>query len=129
MLQILRQAVLRRPNYGFVLSLCLMLPLQTISAANNLNLPSLGDHTSGIISLEQERILGQSFLRSIRAQAPLVSDPVLQEYVELLIYRLASHSQLQDRRLDLIIIDNKSLNAFAASSVMVRNFFVVLSFT
>ncbi len=85
-----------------------------VIAAQNQNLPSLGDHTSGIISLAKERELGQGFLRSIRAQAPLVNDPVLQEYLELLIYRLASHSQLEDRRLDLVIIDNKTLNAFAA---------------
>ena len=85
-----------------------------IAAANSQNLPNLGDYTSGIISLAEERELGQNFLKSIRAQAPLVTDAVLQEYLELLIYRLASYSELQDRRLDLVIIDNKSLNAFAA---------------
>ena len=97
-----------------LLGLCLLGSTQAIFAANNLNLPSLGDHSSGIISLEQERTLGQHFLRSLRAGAPLVDDPILQEYLELLIYRLASHSQLQDRRLDLVIINNKTLNAFAA---------------
>ncbi|MDP7313433.1 MAG: M48 family metalloprotease [Pseudomonadales bacterium] len=97
-----------------LLGLCLLGSTQAIFAVNNLNLPSLGDHSSGIISLEQERTLGQHFLRSLRAGAPLVDDPILQEYLELLIYRLASHSQLQDRRLDLVIINNKTLNAFAA---------------
>jgi predicted Zn-dependent protease len=77
------------------------------------NLPSLGDYTSAIISLEQEYELGQSFLRALRSQAPLLSDPVMQEYLELLIYRLASFSSLEDRRLTLAIINNESINAFA----------------
>ena len=98
----------------FLLAFCLLWPGQQTVAASNQNLPNLGDYTSGIISLSQERILGQQFLRSLRAGAPLVFDPILQEYVELLIYRLASNSQLEDRRFDLVIIDKKSLNAFAA---------------
>ncbi|MFT6432399.1 MAG: putative Zn-dependent protease [Candidatus Azotimanducaceae bacterium] len=87
---------------------------QQALAAQEQNLPSLGDTTSGIISLDQERELGQDFLRSIRAQAPPVSDPLLQSYLEHLIYKLASHSQLQDRRLDLVMINNFTINAFAA---------------
>ena len=82
-------------------------------AADN-DLPTFGDSTSGIISLEQERALGQQFLRSIRAQAPTLDDPILQDYLEHLIYKLASNSQLKDRRIDLILIENPTLNAFAA---------------
>ncbi|MBD3647060.1 MAG: M48 family metalloprotease, partial [Pseudomonadales bacterium] len=85
----------------------------TWAGPNDQNLPRLGDSTSGIISLEQERKLGQEFLRSLRAQAPTVSDALLKDYLGHLIYRLASHSRLEDRRLDLIIIDHTELNAFA----------------
>lgn len=77
------------------------------------NLPTLGDHTSGIVSLEQEYALGQSFLRMLRAQAPLLHDPLMQDYLEHLIYRLASHSALQDRRITLAIIKDPTINAFA----------------
>ncbi|MEX0943866.1 MAG: M48 family metalloprotease [Pseudomonadales bacterium] len=83
-------------------------------AADTRNLPQLGDRASSIISLEQERELGQDFLRSLRAQAPTISDPILQEYLEHLIYKLALNSELQDRSLELIIIDADSINAFAA---------------
>jgi predicted Zn-dependent protease len=82
------------------------------ASAAQQNLPNLGDPTSGIISLKQERELGQQFLRSVRAQAPTLDDPVLQDYLEHLIYRLASNSQLSDRQLDLVIINNATLNAF-----------------
>ena len=88
--------------------------LWSLALSANQDLPSFGDSTSGIISLDQERRLGQQFLRSIRAQAPTLDDPILQDFLEHLIYRLASHSQLEDRRLDIVIIRNGSLNAFAA---------------
>ena len=83
-------------------------------AAPKQDLPVIGDTNSALISLEMERELGQEFLRSLRGQTPTVSDPLLKDYMEFLIYNLASHSQLQDRRLELVIIDSAELNAFAA---------------
>ncbi len=80
----------------------------------DLNLPELGDRVSGVISLEQERILGQGFLEQVYAQAPLIYDPIIQEYTELLIYRLSETSQVEDREFSIVLIDDKSLNAFAA---------------
>ncbi len=99
-----------------VLTIALLLSGPSLSAlaAEQHNLPTLGDSTSGIISLNQERALGQHFLRSVRARTETVDDPILQDYLEHLIYRLASNSQLTDRRIDLIIIKSPSLNAFAA---------------
>lgn len=92
----------------------LIIIIWSLTLSANQNLPTFGDSTSGIISLDQEHRLGQQFLRSIRAQAPTLDDPILQDFLEHLIYRLASHSQLTDRRLDLVIIRNGTLNAFAA---------------
>ncbi len=83
----------------------------SFSASNDL--PSLGDATSGLISLEQEHILGRSWLRNLRRQASTLHEPVLTEYTENLIYRLASKSQVNDRRFEIVLLDNKQLNAFA----------------
>ena len=84
------------------------------SQEKDLNLPNLGDRVSGVISLEQERLLGQSFLEQVYAQAPLINDPIIQEYTELLIYKLSETSQVKDRQFTIVLIDEKSLNAFAA---------------
>jgi predicted Zn-dependent protease len=35
------------------------------------------------------------------------------DYLENLIYELITHSQLQDRRVDIVIVDNPTINAFA----------------
>tara|TARA_B100001971_G_C18250922_1_gene578134 strand:+ start:79 stop:1563 length:1485 start_codon:yes stop_codon:yes gene_type:complete len=91
----------------------LLAPVSLLAAPPQ-ELPVIGDTTSGLISLDMERELGQAFLRSLRSQAPTVSDALLKDYLEFLIYRLAYHSQLQDRRLDLVVIDSPQLNAFAA---------------
>ena len=84
------------------------------SQEKDLNLPNLGDRVSGVVSLEQERIIGQGFLEQVYAQAPLINDPIIQEYTELLIYRLSETSQVKDRDFTIVLIDEKSLNAFAA---------------
>ena len=81
---------------------------------NPSELPTFGDRLSGTISIEKERKLGQQFLRSLRAQAPILDDPILQDYLEHLIYRLAVHSELEDKRIDLVLIKNQNINAFAA---------------
>ena len=95
--------------------LLLLLTAQPIySQTKDLNLPDLGDRVSGVISLEQEKILGQGFLEQVYAQAPLINDPLVQEYTELLIYRLSETSQVKDRTFTIVLIDDKSLNAFAA---------------
>ena len=84
------------------------------SQEKDLNLPNLGDRVSGVVSLEQERMIGQGFLEQVYAQAPLINDPIIQEYTELLIYRLSETSQVKDRDFTIVLIDEKSLNAFAA---------------
>ncbi|MBQ74507.1 MAG: peptidase M48 [Gammaproteobacteria bacterium] len=105
-------------NMLSALILLSLLPLSLAAggavAADSQNLPELGDATSGIVSLAKEREIGQDFLRSLRAQAPTLDDPILQDYLEHLMYRLASYSQLQDRRLDVVLIDSPVINAFAA---------------
>ena len=90
--------------------------LANTSQADNsvLNLPNLGDASSGIVSLPQEHNLGQRFLRSVRSQVISMDDPLLVDYLEHLIYRLSSFSEVEDHRLYIILIKNPLINAFAA---------------
>lgn len=78
------------------------------------DLPSLGDSSSGIVSPEQEHQLGRAWLSLLRAQVPQLSDPQLKDFVERSVYKLAESSQLQDRRLEFVLLDSPQLNAFAA---------------
>lgn len=78
------------------------------------DLPSLGDASSAIVSPQQEHQLGRAWLSMLRGQVAQLSDPQLKDFVETTVYRLAETSQLQDRRLEFILINSKELNAFAA---------------
>ena len=78
------------------------------------DLPSLGDSSSSIVSPEQEHQLGRAWLGLLRGQVPQLNDPQLKDYVEASVYRLAETSQLQDRRLEFVLLNSPQLNAFAA---------------
>jgi predicted Zn-dependent protease len=78
------------------------------------DLPMLGDASSAMVTPLQEHQLGRAWLALLRSEVGQLSDPELKDYVETSVYRLAETSQLQDRRLEFILIDSKELNAFAA---------------
>jgi predicted Zn-dependent protease len=83
------------------------------SAANDIDLPVLGDTSSAIISPIQEKALGQRALKYYRSQVPTSSDPLVIDYLEGLIDRLLPYSQLEDKHIDLVLVKNDTLNAFA----------------
>ncbi|MEQ9022921.1 MAG: M48 family peptidase, partial [Pseudomonadales bacterium] len=76
----------------------------------DIKLPSMGEASSAVISLDQERRLGQEWLRSFRAQTDINKDYLLQEYVENLVLGMAQHSDIVDKKLDIIIVNNPRLN-------------------
>ncbi len=78
------------------------------------DLPALGDASSSIVSPEQEYLLGRAWLSLLRGQVRQLSDPLLKDYVESSVYRLTETSQLQDRRLEFVLLESPHLNAFAA---------------
>lgn len=94
-----------------LLSLACLLASPALTASD---LPSLGDSSSSIVSPQQEHQLGRAWLSMLRGQIPQLSDPLLKDFVETSVYRLAETSQLQDRRLEFILLDSPQLNAFAA---------------
>ena len=83
------------------------------AAGNDIKLPILGDSSSGIISKQQEYQLGRTWLKVFRSRVQEFDDPLMQDYFENLIYNLATYSELEDPRLELIIVNNPSMNAFA----------------
>ena len=94
-----------------LLSLACLLASPALTASD---LPSLGDSSSSIVSPQQEHQLGRAWLSMLRGQIAQLSDPILKDFVETSVYRLAETSQLQDRRLEFILLDSPQLNAFAA---------------
>lgn len=96
-----------------VLLLCLFSsPLRSDVAPEDL--PVLGDASSSLISPEMEREIGRQFLKQLHAALPTVSDPIMKYWVTWHITDLTQHSQLKDTLMQVVVIDNQEINAFAA---------------
>lgn len=107
-----------RDNFlkGKFYSLCLLLLASLFSigvASAQDNLPVIGDGSSSSISLEEERRLGNMWLRVLRGRATQYRDPFVYEYTNDLLYQLVTHSAVVDKQLQLVLLKNNTLNAFA----------------
>ena len=78
------------------------------------NLPMLGDPSSAAISLSGEYDLGRLWLSIFRSSIKEYEDPLTTTYIEDLIYRISETSEVRDRRYEFVVIDDSSINAFAA---------------
>ncbi|PKM23118.1 MAG: peptidase M48 [Gammaproteobacteria bacterium HGW-Gammaproteobacteria-14] len=103
----------RKTLPAILILLLLALSPATLRAAEVAPLPELGDPAGGLISPDQEYRMGRAWLRQLRAQVPVLDDPLVQEYVEHLVYRLASHSDLKAPDLAIVVINSPDINAFA----------------
>ena len=94
-------------------SLLFAMLFSSLVAGADIRLPELGDSSSGVVSLKQEQDLGRAWLMAFRRQVRTYDDPLVQDYLERLISGLASGSELVDRNLQLVLVRNDSINAFA----------------
>jgi len=101
------------PLSRFILSALVGLSLSGLVMAADLQIPELGDSSAGLITPTQEYELGQKWLQIYRSQVPTTSDPFIQSYTERLVRQLSTYSELTDHRLEILVIENGSLNAFA----------------
>ncbi|OOV88522.1 M48 family metalloprotease [Oceanospirillum linum] len=76
-------------------------------------LPSIGSDQPDRLTMHQEYRLGRAWLRQYRAASPVIYDPIMQNYLETLVNKLAVEAELYERRLNLIAINAKTINAFA----------------
>ena len=95
------------------LALTTVLTLPTVAYCNDVLLPELSDAASAGVTLEKEHELGRLWLKAFRSRTEEFSDPETQQYIEQLIYKLLVHSELKDRRLEIVMVDNPTMNAFA----------------
>ena len=89
---------------------------QTIEQAmqNSRNqLPEIGVVASDALTIDKEKAIGDIIMRQLRGQAPLVQDPVLQEYIQGIGNKLVIHADNTKFPFTFVMINNPVLNAFA----------------
>lgn len=78
------------------------------------DLPQMGDASGTLISPEEEKRLGEAFMREIRRSVRIVDDPELTDYLQALGSGLASQTDSYLRDFTFFWVDNTAINAFAA---------------
>lgn len=90
--------------------------ISTLSIAqdNNRNkLPEIGAAGFSVLSIDKERLIGNAMMRHIRASQPVLSDPVLMEYINDLGNQMVKYAKDVNYSFEFFLINNKELNAFA----------------
>jgi len=96
---------------------CLVLLAVLVGAGGagaQVKLPDFGDASEAELSPAEERALGEAFMRAIRARLAVVDDPLVEQYVQSLGYRLVASTDRLDLGFTFFVVEDESLNAFAA---------------
>ncbi|MFH8132906.1 M48 family metalloprotease [Pantoea osteomyelitidis] len=92
------------------LSLAAVLP---VNADVSDSLPDMGTTAGSTLSINQELQMGDFYVRQLRASAPLINDPLLNQYINQLGQRLVAHADSVRTPFHFFLIQNDELNAFA----------------
>jgi predicted Zn-dependent protease len=106
----------KRPSkslVSLVLGTFLFTALVPASASNDVALPEIGSAAGGYMTPSQERRLGQAFMRQVRRNMEVVSDPLLKTYIENLGSRLVAASEEVNQPFSFFLVENSTVNAFA----------------
>ncbi len=88
--------------------------LASLAGAQSLKLPDMGGTSTRVLSPEDERTFPKDFERYLRASQLLIEDPMIRSYFEDMGYRLVSHSSRPSSGFHFFVLDEPSINAFAA---------------
>jgi predicted Zn-dependent protease len=86
----------------------------TTAAQDDVRLPDLGSSANALISPQEAQDYGASMLRQMRALDMVVDDPLLDDYINDLGYRLVAGSSKPKDHFAFFIVKNDQINAFAA---------------
>jgi len=83
--------------------------------AQGVRLPDIGSSAGQMLTPTEERAYGANMLHELRGLALVLDDPLLDDYIATLGYRLVAHSDKPDRgKYTFFVVRDKAINAFAA---------------
>ncbi|PIF21039.1 beta-barrel assembly-enhancing protease [Candidatus Pantoea floridensis] len=91
----------------------LLTPALSARADLSDTLPDMGTTAGSTLSINQELQMGDFYVRQLRASAPLINDPLLNQYINELGQRLVAHANSVRTPFHFFLIQNDELNAFA----------------
>ena len=76
-------------------------------------LPDIGTSAGATLSIDQEKAMGDFYVRQMRASAPLIYDPLLTQYINSLGNRLVANAYSVRTPFHFYLVNNDQINAFA----------------
>ena len=104
---------LKRSVLAALIPTLLLTPALSVRADVSDNLPDMGTTAGSTLSINQELQIGDFYVRQLRASAPLINDPLLNQYINELGQRLVAHAYSVRTPFHFFLIQNDELNAFA----------------
>lgn len=102
-----------RLQSAFAALATLALALPAAAQRSDVRLPSLGSSADTVISPQQAQAYGAEFLRQMRAAHLVLDDPLVDQYLQTLGYRLAAVSDDPTQRYTFVAVNIPEINAFA----------------
>lgn len=94
------------------LSLSAFLCAQPMANADQ-DLPDIGTTAASTLTIAQELVYGDAYMRILRSNSPIISDPVLDEYISTLGHTLVANANDVKTPFHFHLIRDRSVNAFA----------------
>lgn len=88
-------------------------PLNATAQSSGNDLPDIGSPASQALSLTDEYKIGLMIVRQLRESGQIVEDPEINEYLQAVGMRLASHAHEGAHRFTFFAVRDSSINAFA----------------
>jgi predicted Zn-dependent protease len=82
-------------------------------AQQQIALPEIGQSGGAIVTPDEERRAGEAVVRNIRRAGGILDDPLVDDYLNHLSYRLVSTSDTQHPQFEFFMINDRVINAFA----------------
>ena len=101
---------------AFIAVTCFLIPIigNTQSIDSNKNqLPEIGVVASDTLTIDKELLIGDAMMRQLRGQAPIIHDPVINEYIQDLGNRLVIEADNAKFPFSFFMLNNPTINAFA----------------
>ncbi|WP_058556711.1 M48 family metalloprotease [Thiohalocapsa sp. ML1] len=86
------------------------------SVGDALDLPDMGNSADAVLTLTEQRELGQEFMKWVRKSLDVSEDPLLTDYVQSLGRKLVAASRDTRGRYDFFVVEDPRINAFAGPS-------------
>lgn len=86
---------------------------QNFTQSSKNKLPEIGIVASDAITLDKEIAIGDAVMRQLRGQAPIVNDPLLEEYIQDIGNRLVAQAENAKFPFEFFLLNSPEINAFA----------------